>query len=80
MKHVGIKQARDELPALVDAVEAGEQFVITRNGQPVAQLVPALREPKTLPDLSAFRRGQVGNSTKKGTPAATMIRRDRDER
>ena len=44
MKHVSIKEAKDTLPALVRAVEAGERVVITRNGQPVADVVPHKRK------------------------------------
>jgi len=40
MKHVSIKQAKDRLPALVREVEGGERVVITRNGKPVAEVVP----------------------------------------
>lgn len=40
MKHVSIKQAKDTLPALVRDVEGGERIVITRNGKPVAEVVP----------------------------------------
>ncbi|MFL6846605.1 MAG: type II toxin-antitoxin system Phd/YefM family antitoxin [Allosphingosinicella sp.] len=39
MKHVSIKEAKDRLPALVRAAEAGERVVITRNGRPVADVV-----------------------------------------
>jgi prevent-host-death family protein len=40
MKHVSIKQAKDTLPALVREVEGGARVVITRNGKPVAEVVP----------------------------------------
>jgi prevent-host-death family protein len=40
MKMVSIKQAKDQLTALARAVEAGERIVITRNGEPVVDLVP----------------------------------------
>lgn len=40
MKHVSIKEAKDRLPALVREVEAGTRVVITRNGKPVADVVP----------------------------------------
>ncbi len=40
MKHVSIKQAKDTLPALVREVEGGARIVITRNGKPVAEVVP----------------------------------------
>lgn len=35
---VPITEAKNRLPALIRAVEAGEKIVITRHGQPVAQL------------------------------------------
>jgi prevent-host-death family protein len=39
-KHVPVKEAKATLTALLHAVEAGERIVITRHGQPVADLVP----------------------------------------
>lgn len=44
MKTASIKQAKDRLPALVREVEAGERVTITRNGKPVADLVPHRRQ------------------------------------
>ncbi|HUE02487.1 MAG TPA: type II toxin-antitoxin system prevent-host-death family antitoxin [Bryobacteraceae bacterium] len=38
---VSIADARNRLTRLVRQVEEGESVVITRNGKPVAQLVPA---------------------------------------
>lgn len=40
MKHVPIKEAKDKLMSLVRGAEAGERVTITRNGKPVADLVP----------------------------------------
>ena len=40
MKHVSIKEAKNRLPALVREVEKGEHVVITRNGEPVAEVIP----------------------------------------
>ena len=37
---VSIAEAKNKLPSLIRALEAGEQIVITRNGRPVAQLAP----------------------------------------
>lgn len=39
MKIMGLAQAKAQLSALLDAVEAGEEVVITRRGQAVARLV-----------------------------------------
>lgn len=38
---VSVAEAKNQLPQLLRAVESGELVVITRNGRPVAQLVPA---------------------------------------
>jgi prevent-host-death family protein len=76
MKHIGIKQARQELPDLVDRAEAGEEIVITRQGKPVARLIAAPQSPRPLPSLSQFRQ-TLGDS---GTPAAELLRQERDAR
>ncbi len=39
-KMVGSYEAKTHLPALLDSVSHGESIVITRNGVPVARLVP----------------------------------------
>jgi prevent-host-death family protein len=41
MHHFGTFEAKNKLSALLDLVEAGEEVTITRNGKPVARLVPA---------------------------------------
>jgi prevent-host-death family protein len=74
MKHVGIRQARQDLPDLIDRAEAGEEVIITRQGRPVAKLVAAPKDPKPLPSLEDFR-GRVGRT---GTPAVQLIRDERD--
>jgi len=39
--HVGIFEAKTHLSELVERVRAGESFVLTKHGMPVARLVPA---------------------------------------
>jgi prevent-host-death family protein len=39
-----LAQAKAQLSALLDAIEAGEEVVITRRGQPVARMVRDLRD------------------------------------
>lgn len=39
MQTVSVHEARERLSALLQAVEAGEEIVITRRGHPVARLV-----------------------------------------
>ena len=38
MREIGAFEAKNKLAALLDAVEAGEEVVITRRGTPVARL------------------------------------------
>ena len=40
VKHVPVKEAKATLTALLRLAEAGERIVLTRNGKPVADLVP----------------------------------------
>jgi prevent-host-death family protein len=49
MKAIGVYEAKTHLPKLLDRVSRGERFLITKHGQPVAQLVPA--PPQAVPDL-----------------------------
>ena len=51
MRKVGLAEAKAQLSALLDAVEAGEEVVITRRGRPVARVV---RERLAAPDASGW--------------------------
>lgn len=42
---VELAQAKDQLAQLIDEVKSGIEVVITRDGHPVARLVPALEAP-----------------------------------
>ncbi|MCV0397358.1 MAG: type II toxin-antitoxin system prevent-host-death family antitoxin [Rhizobiaceae bacterium] len=41
MREVGVLEARNSLSALLERVEKGEEFTITRHGKPVARLMSA---------------------------------------
>jgi prevent-host-death family protein len=43
MDTVGAFEAKTHLSSLLDRVEKGEKFIITKHGTPVAQLVPVDR-------------------------------------
>ena len=40
MSKVGVFEAKTHLPKLLERVQKGERFVITKHGHPVAELVP----------------------------------------
>ena len=44
MRHVPVAQARDEFETLARLVEAGERVVVTRDGEPVLELVACARK------------------------------------
>ncbi len=41
MKTISVEEAAETFEQCVREVEAGEEYIITRDGQPVARLVPA---------------------------------------
>lgn len=48
MRQITQRELRNETPAVMRAIEAGESFVLTRNGTPIADLIPHVRatEPR----------------------------------
>tara|TARA_R110002049_G_C8918013_1_gene543025 strand:- start:214 stop:456 length:243 start_codon:yes stop_codon:yes gene_type:complete len=45
MREINAVEARDKISALLDAVEHGEEILITRRGKPVAKLVSVRAAP-----------------------------------
>ena len=57
MKEAGIREARQNLTALIDEVRKGREVTITDRGKPVARLVPPRRdEARAYVSRAAFRR------------------------
>ena len=40
MSEIGVFEAKTHLPNLLQRVQAGERFIITRHNRPVAELIP----------------------------------------
>jgi len=77
MRTAGVREARQNLSALLDEVKAGREVVITERGRPVAKLVPPDRpRGKGFPDLSEFRRSMPILDP----PASAIIEEDREDR
>ncbi len=49
---VGAYEAKTHLPRLLDGVEQGQAYTITRHGRPVAQLIP-IQSARTAHDIVA---------------------------
>ena len=63
MDTVGAYEAKTHLPQLLDRVARGEEIQITRNGRPVARLVPEPAEEMTdtravIAQMREFRKGR----------------------
>lgn len=75
MKKAGIREARQNLSALIDEVKKGREIVITERGKPVARLVAPERRSLPFPDLTEFRKSMP----KLDPPLSETILRERDE-
>jgi prevent-host-death family protein len=60
MTAIEVCDAKTQLPKLLERVRRGERFVITKHGQPVAQLVPAdtPSEPNVLETIREMQEWQ----------------------
>jgi prevent-host-death family protein len=63
METIGAFEAKTHLAALLERVEHGERFTITRHGKPVAQLVPVgqndrARRLAAIEELKTFGKGR----------------------
>jgi prevent-host-death family protein len=54
-KTISLREANQAFSRCVREVEAGEEYVITRKGQPVAKLVPVRRGRVLTPEQEAAR-------------------------
>ncbi|HEY2994300.1 MAG TPA: type II toxin-antitoxin system prevent-host-death family antitoxin [Methylomirabilota bacterium] len=77
MRTAGVREARQNLSALLDEVKKGREVLITEHGRPVAKLVPPDRpRSKGVPNLAAFRRSMPILDR----PLSKLIEEDREDR
>jgi prevent-host-death family protein len=77
MLTAGVREARQNLSALLDQVKKGREVVITERGRPVAKLVPPDRPlGKGVPNLAAFRRRMPVLDP----PLSTTVAKEREDR
>ena len=77
MRKAGIREARQNLSALIEDVKKGREVVITDRGRPVARLVaPERARSSPFPDLTLFRRKMPVLTP----PLSESIVEDRDDR
>jgi prevent-host-death family protein len=78
MTKIGTYQAKTKLPELLHRVESGESFTITRNGKPVAKLVPfeSSSPKKGAEDIVRALR-EIRRKAKPGGPLRELINEGR---
>lgn len=77
MRRAGVREARQNLSALLEEVKKGREVVITERGRPVAKLVPPDRpQGGGVPNLAAFRRSMPALDP----PLTTTIEEEREDR
>lgn len=75
---VSIVEAKNQLSKLIQSVEAGEEVVLTRHGQPVARLVSPLIQDQAqttrqwVEQLRSYRSGK-DRGVQAGTSLAELI-------
>jgi len=72
---VTLAEAKTHLSHLLDQVEAGEEVVITRRGQPIARITPVDKPKQPIRSLAEFRR----NMPRWRKPSADLLREMREE-
>lgn len=75
MSTVTLADAKARLSALLTQVEAGEEVVITRRGQPVARLSQVEKPKEALKSLAEFRE----RMPRWRKPSADLLRETREE-
>lgn len=75
MKHVGIFEAKTNLSSLIDEVEKGGEFVITRHGKPVAKLV-STDERRHTPEDVARRKQAIAELREMARKRGTRVSHD----
>ena len=77
MRSVSLAAAKAELSALLDAVEAGEEVVITRRGRPVARVIRERADAHATDWVARLRCFHAGSPGLEGS-AVDLVRELRD--
>jgi prevent-host-death family protein len=77
---VSVAEARARFSELLDAAEAGETVVITRRGEPVAELTAPTRRPRTGTRDLRWLAEETAKIPPSDVDSGELLRRMRDER
>jgi prevent-host-death family protein len=82
MRTVGLAEAKAQLSALLDAVEAGDEVVITRRGHAVARLIASRQRDESIEGSSSWAkrfRDLHAAAPKPTRTAVELVREIREE-
>ena len=79
MQKVNVREARQQISRLLDAVALGEEIIIMRRGKPAARLLP-IPEDETVRDCFPDRSALRAKVPPAKISAVEIIREMRDER
>jgi prevent-host-death family protein len=77
MRSAGIREARQNLSALLEEVKKGREVTITDRGKPVARLVPPVA--RSAMPFRSLRRLRASIRLK-GRPVSDAVTKDREDR
>ena len=75
MRKLSVKEVRQQLSEVIREAEAGDSTIITRRGEPVAQISPLRKDRPKFPDLTEFR----ASIKVRGKALSDVVREMRDE-
>jgi len=77
MRSAGIREARQNLSALLEEVRKGREIVLTDRGRPVARIVPPVRQAARA--FSSHRRFRASIRLR-GKPLSASVVEEREDR
>jgi prevent-host-death family protein len=79
MRSVSVAKAKEQLPGLLAAANAGETIVVTKHGRPIAEIVAPQSHDRNLSAADiAWLRGQRITTSDPALDSAALIRALRD--
>lgn len=82
MRKASVRDVQHHLSDILDAVERGDEFTVTRRGKVVARIVPARASKRrvTWPDFEGRLRRMFPDGPPKGAPVSAVVDELRGER
>jgi len=76
MPEIGAYEAKTHLPKLLERIQKGERFTITKHGRPVAELVPVSRkDPEAIRQTINGIRSYRDNLRKRGLTTQRILKK-----